>query len=354
MELLSQVATGAMLSPSQQQQLEAWELKDHPRAAAFGITPANVSQGVQQRSLLLAQIYPAVKQLWQDLGIKTPCLELLWHLWLPLAQQLASERQQLSRPLVQGILGGQGSGKTTLCKVLVLILDCLGYPTLSLSLDDLYKTYAERQQLQQQDPRLIWRGPPGTHDIDLGIQTLDQLRNPDSGPILVPRFDKSAYGGGGDRTQPEQVEGIEIILFEGWFVGLRPIDPALFSESSRPLTSIKDHAFAQENNRRLQAYLSLWNRLDRLIVLQPQDYRLSQVWRQEAEQQVITAGKSGMSDAEINQFVEFFWQALPPDLFLLPLIQDSCWVDLVVEINQAHLPRVIYRPGNDPAGALEI
>ncbi len=345
MELLSQVVTGAMLPPGQQQHLENWELRDHAKAAAFGITPANVEQVVQQRSQLLAQTYPAVEQRWQDLGIKTPCLALLWYLWLPLAQQLVSERQQLSRPLVQGILGGQGTGKTTLCTVLVIILDCLGYPALSLSLDDLYKSYAERQKLQQQDPHLIWRGPPGTHDVDLGLQTLDQLRNPDtSGPIPIPRFDKSAYGGTGDRAEPEWFEGIEIILFEGWFVGLRPIDPARFSQASVSL--FEDWAFAQENNRRLQAYLSLWERLDRLIVLYSQDYRLSQAWRQQAEQQAIAAGKSGMSDAEIGRFVEFFWQALPPDLFMPPLIQDSRWVDLVIEINPAHLPSAIYQPGN--------
>jgi D-glycerate 3-kinase len=103
-------------------------------------------------------------------------LETLWNLWLPLAMQLSTEKQSLNRPLIQGILGGQGTGKTTLCQVLRLILGKLGYSTVSLSLDDLYKTYADRQQLQKADPRLIWRGPPGTHDIDLGISVLDKLR----------------------------------------------------------------------------------------------------------------------------------------------------------------------------------
>jgi len=37
----------------------------------------------------------------------------------------------------QGILGGQGTGKTTLAAMLSLILGQLGYHTLSLSLDDL-------------------------------------------------------------------------------------------------------------------------------------------------------------------------------------------------------------------------
>ncbi|MHC5720383.1 MAG: glycerate kinase, partial [Nostoc sp.] len=130
--------------------------------------------------------------------------------------------------LIQGIFGGQGTGKTTMCKILSLILDQLGYRTLSLSLDDLYKTYSDRLLLTQQDPRLIWRGPPGTHDVDLGLKVLDQIRQSQS-PVMVPCFDKSAYRGAGDRTTPEMVTGVDIVLFEGWFVGVRPIVPEAFN-----------------------------------------------------------------------------------------------------------------------------
>ena len=63
--------------------------------------------------------------------------------------QLATEKQSLNQTLIQGILGVQGTGKTTLCQVLTLILGKLGYSTVSLSLDDLYKTYVDRQNLQK-------------------------------------------------------------------------------------------------------------------------------------------------------------------------------------------------------------
>ena len=55
-------------------------------------------------------------------------LETVWNLWLPLAMQLASYRQQLGRPLIQGILGGQGTGKTTMSVILTLILSQSGIP----------------------------------------------------------------------------------------------------------------------------------------------------------------------------------------------------------------------------------
>jgi D-glycerate 3-kinase len=254
----------------------------------------------------------------------------------------------VGRPLIQGILGGQGTGKTTLAAVLRLILTHIGYRTLSLSLDDLYKTYAERQQLQKQDPRLIWRGPPGTHDVELGKELLDQLRQPNQQHrILVPRFDKSAWGGAGDRTTPERVEDIDIVLFEGWFVGVRPIDPAVFdAPMPAPIETLADRMFARDMNELLKEYLPLWERLDQLMLLYPTNYRLSQQWRRQAEQQMIATGKSGMTDAQVDEFVEYFWKSLHPELFITPLTKNLRWVDLVIEITPDHTASAIYRPSD--------
>lgn len=244
-------------------------------------------------------------------------------------------------------MGGQGTGKTTLAKILSLILGHLGYRTLSLSLDDLYKTYSDRLALQQQDPRFIWRGPPGTHDIQLGLQVLDRLRQSDpNSPIEIPRFDKSAWHGAGDRGTPEIVNGADIVLFEGWFVGVRPIDPSNFDRPPLPINTFEDRKFAIDMNTRLQEYLPLWDKLDRLIILYPIDYRLSQQWRKDAEHQMIATGKTGMTDLQIEQFVEYFWKSLHPDLFIKPLIQDSQRVDLVIEINRDRSIGKIYRPTN--------
>lgn len=344
-DILKRLVAGAVLTSEQLQQLHAWELADQRRAAAFGISPANVQETIQNRIKLLIQMYPVIQQVWQG----WPVLDLLWTLWLPLAQHLVSQRQRQNRPLVQGILGGQGSGKTTLCAVLLVILNHLGYPAVSLSLDDLYKTHAARQLLQYQDPRFRWRGPPGTHDVELGAQTLEHLRHPNRHPVAIPRFDKSAYGGRGDRTQPQWVTGAEIVLFEGWFVGVRPVDPTVFAAAPPPIDTESDRAFALEANERLKAYLPLWEFLDQLMILWPQDYRLAQQWRQQAEQEAVAAGKSGMSSAEIAQFVNYFWQALHPELFIQPLLQDPQRVDLVVELDRSHWPIIIYQPGATPA-----
>ncbi|MGI0486701.1 glycerate kinase [Pantanalinema rosaneae CENA516] len=323
------------------QQLAAQVLSDRDRASALGIHAENVIEQVRQRAELLQAVYPAFSEFSRRLGGQPEdYLDTLWNLWLPLGLDLATQRQRVQRPLVQGILGGQGTGKTTLGAVLTLILQQLGYTTLSLSLDDLYKTYRDRQQLQLQEPRLIWRGPPGTHDVELGIQVLDQLRQPVPGqPILIPRFDKSLHQGAGDRIAPEAVRDVDIILFEGWFVRVRPIAPELFETAPPPIMTEDDRAFARDMNINLHAYLPLWERLDRFMVLLPIDYRLSKQWRQQAEQQMIASGRSGMTEAEIDAFVDYFWRALHPELFIPPLLQQA---DLVIEVQPDHSPSAVY------------
>lgn len=345
---LERLAWGKQLAPSEHCCLESGELADFRRAQAFGITTGNLRALLQERSRLFQAVYPVLCQSRPNLfGPGTPLpLHSLWSVWLPLARQIALEQQRRNRPLVQGILGVQGTGKTTLSQVLVLILGCLGFRALSLSLDDLYKTYAERKALQAHDPRLVWRGPPGTHDIALGIQVLDQLRQSSPGQqIVIPRFKKSAQGGAGDRAEPEFVQDIDIVLFEGWMVGVRPIESTHFAQAPPPIVSEADRCFARDMNAKLRDYLPLWERLDRLLILHPVDYRLSQQWRRQAEQQRVATAGTGMGDAEIDRFVEYFWRSLHPELFIRPLTQTRGKADLVIEVRPDHAPGAVYCPG---------
>lgn len=347
---LNQILANWLLEPSltleARQQLEERLLADPSRADAFRITSNTVSTRVDQQLQQLRQVYPTLDSFCrQTLHWQSCPLDLLWDFWLPLANQIAHWHQTAGHLLIQGILGGQGTGKTTLTRILSQILGQMGFQVCGLSIDDLYKTYAERSQLQQADPRFRWRGPPGTHDVQLGLSVLHQLRHASpQRPVAIPRFDKSAWGGAGDRSQPEVVTGADIVLFEGWFVGVRPIDPAAFDTAPAPIETEDDRTFARDINTRLHDYLPLWDQLDRLILLYPTDYRLSQQWRQQAEQQMMASGKSGMSDREIIEFVQYFWRSLHPDLFIEPLRHDPDHVDLVIEINAHHYPDRVYCP----------
>ncbi|WP_202950663.1 zeta toxin family protein [Pseudanabaena sp. PCC 6802] len=354
------------LTQAQYEFLESQLLKDLPEvkafAAAFGITQQNVTEYVRRHLELLPDVYTSLIQAHPAFSRdRDRTLNTLWDLWLPLATRLADRQKARSRPFVQGILGGQGAGKTTLAIALKILLARMGLSCIGISLDDLYKTHAEREELQRQDPRLIWRGPPGTHDIDLGIQVLDRLRQglgqaqgavptttptpeDQQPPIFIPRFDKSKYGGDGDRAEPEAITGADIILFEGWFTGVQPVDPAIFATAPEPIITEADRQFAISTNERLKAYLPLWQRLDSLMLLYPSDYRYSKLWRLQAEHETIAKGGDGMSDEDVEKFVEYFWRALHPELFITPLMRSPDLCDLVVEINIEHQPERIYAP----------
>jgi len=342
----------------------AWE-HSHPDAAAFGLTADAGTERLVDRWQHFQALSPTVLALCRDrfdLHDTDAVLLTLWRFWLPLALELIAEQQQLSRPVVQGVLGGQGTGKTTLGIVLSELLSELGvrmaslqenrsasrrdYRCVSFSLDDLYKSYVERQRLRESDPRLRWRGPPGTHDVDIGLELLDNLRQANRRkPAIVPRFDKSLWGGAGDKTQPEIIDAVDVVLFEGWFVGVRPVtDDRIFENAPDPICTEEDRAFARDCNERLLDYVPLWHRLDRLLILQPNDYRFSLLWRTEAEHKAIAQGKAGLSDAELADFVNYFWKALHPDLFITPLTRNPLLTNLVVEIQADRRIGRIYRP----------
>lgn len=327
------------------QQLQSRLLSTAWQVRAFELTQATITSVVEQRIQQLQKLYPILTQFCQtQLGWPTCPIAQLWDLWLPLAEQLVLWQQVLPHPLIQGILGVQGTGKTTLTRILAEILRQMGLQVGYLSLDDLYKTYAERQQLQRFDPRFCWRGPPGTHDLKLGLTVLSQLRQGQF-PVAVPRFDKSAYGGAGERTQPEWLTEAEIVLFEGWFVGVRPIAPQAFETAPWPIQTAADRAFAREMNQRLQDYIPLWGQIDRLLVLYPHDYRLSQQWRGQAEQQMRReTGRGGMTAEAVDQFVEYFWRALHPEIYVKPMLEAADQVDLVIRVAANHSPEAIYQP----------
>ena len=342
--LLAASCANGSVNAAKQSELVRCELTEPLRAHAFGIDAQNVKAAIAQRAELFNRYLRDDRLSLFPLYNRDPslCLRTLWRFWLPLAINLATLRRRSQQPVIQGILGGQGTGKTTLAQALGLLLGELGLPTIALSLDDLYKTHAEREQLKAADPRFVRRGPPGTHDITLGLEVLDRVKGRQF-PVSVPRFEKSLHGGDGDRIAPLEVGRAEILLFEGWFVGVQPVETAQLNQAPAPILTEADRQFARDCNAKLSDYLPLWERCDRLAVLNPVDYRLSQRWRMQAEQEAIAQGKAGMSDTEIAAFVEYFWKALHPDLFIAPLVDRA---HLVVCIEADHSVGNIYgKPG---------
>lgn len=133
----------------------------------------------------------------------------LWNRYLPLSQVLITWTKA-RRPIV-GIAGIPGTGKTCFASILSTICNELETPTAVVSLDDFYLTPEERKSRGYR-----WRAVPGTHDLDLLNQFLEQAKS-ESSSLLLPRYDTRAE----ERSSPLRVDVAKLVLLEGWFVGAR-------------------------------------------------------------------------------------------------------------------------------------
>lgn len=349
--ILTAITQGDALGPSQETWLIDVTREDHLRTAALGMTEATLRGQLHQQVEFLATHYQSFEQFCHDqLGLRQHLLWNLWQVWLPLALGLRQKQQQKGAPFIQGIVGLQGTGKTTLTAILTWLMAQWGYNCVSLSLDDLYLSHAQRLRLREENPRLRWRGPPGTHDVTLGRSFIQRFQalGTDPQPLWVPRFDKSLQGGSGDRTAPEAVmPPVDILLFEGWFVGILPRQDWPAPEALPSLLQDPEaYKFGMQCNQQLSAYLPLWEQLDQLLILYLADFTVSRVWRQEAEEKLRDHYHGGMDVAEIDRFVTYFWQALHPDLFLKPLISEPGSAQMVIEIQNDRRFGRIFPPGS--------
>jgi len=91
-----------------------------------------------------------------------------------------------------GISAPQGCGKSTLVEQLEQLFAWLGTTAASVSIDDFYLTNAEQTALAAANPDnrlLALRGNAGSHDLQLGRETLQQLKacTAPGSTVAVPR-----------------------------------------------------------------------------------------------------------------------------------------------------------------------
>jgi D-glycerate 3-kinase len=208
------------------------------------------------------------------------------------------------RPVLIGVAGAQGSGKTTACQ----LLEAANRPRYAnFSIDDVYLDTGQRAELAARThPLFVTRGPPGTHDIALARETIAALMRatPDS-ETPIPRFDKIA-----DKMKPRGDWPMfksrpEAILIDAWCLGALPVEP------SPPLNAVEEEdtngRWREIQNEFLRTSYAEWfAEFDAIVYLQAPSWDIVRRWR--GQQEVTLRGRplTAAEEAWIDRFIQHY------------------------------------------------
>ena len=260
----------------------------------------------------------------------------IYHLYLPIyyfvRSQVRTASQGNSGALAVGLSAPQGCGKTTLVNLLVDLFEADGLACAAVSIDDFYLPGAEQERRASEhpaNPLLQVRGNAGTHDLPLGTQVLTRLKRRKPGraaaadePLHIPRYDKAARGGRGDRAPRDSwvvaPEAVDVVLLEGWMAGFSSLPAARITGDA----ALSAHHGLVEVNARLKDYEEWHALMDAWVVLAVDNVACVYEWRLQAERAMAAAGRPGMSDAQVADFVARYmpaYEAFRPALYAAAL-----------------------------------
>lgn len=283
---------------------------------------------------------PLVEAWAVDESIPRPSDALIADFYYPMARWLADH--VIDRTIVVGLCGAQGTGKSSLAKLMKRLLEReFRLRTAVLSLDDLYLCRAARVRLaENQHPLLVTRGVPGTHDVQLGLDVIGSLRRDDS--VALPRFDKATDDPLPKFRWPIWNGRCDVVLFEGWCVGARPQRSSQLSEPVNGLERLEDSTgeWRWYVNRQLGGhYQQLFAELDLLVLLRPPNFEHVLAWREQQEAALRSRENApgAMAPTAVRRFVmhferltRFIWAEMPSR------------ADAVIDLCPDHVPTDVH------------
>lgn len=235
--------------------------------------------------------------------------------YLPLLEKIC-RLQRSDGPLLVGINGAQGTGKSTLAEFLQIAAGkILGWRAAAISIDDFYLTRAERQKLGRDvHPLFATRGVPGTHDTAMLTKYLNRLGELAEGDtLLLPKFDKANDDRAPTSCWTSVAGPVDLILLEGWFVGSEAQAPDALRIPVNALERVEDPTAiwrTTANEYLATTYQAIFTRLDALVFLLAPSFDAIQRWRFEQEKKLSEASAESataiMNEDQLRRFMQFY------------------------------------------------
>ena len=259
---------------------------------------------------------------------------------IPVSFWIANKSNKKS-PLIIGLAGGQGTGKTTIASILSLILKkYFKLKVFKISIDDFYKTRDERKVLSTtKHPLLMIRGVPGTHDCKYINNFFKKVKIKKFNKLRLPRFDKSKDERCHKKLWYKINSRPDVIILEGWCVGAKAQKNSKISKPINSLEKIKDPDLVWRKyvNTQLKIhYKNLFKQLNEIIYLKANNFRELQKWRIKQEKVLWLKSKNKknlriMSRADIINFMQTY-QRITQNMF-----KDAPkYASIVMKLNSNH------------------
>ncbi|MCW8885632.1 MAG: hypothetical protein OQK12_10325, partial [Motiliproteus sp.] len=290
-----------------------------------------------------AEFSSTLKSLKIDIGL----VEMLEAIYVPLGAWIYEKKQQKRGPLIIGINGAQGAGKSTLFTLLeVTLAEGFGQRVVGFSLDDIYKTRADRLKMAEQvHPLFVTRGVPGTHDVELGLNLLHELRSARPDKITkIPVFDKSIDDRCPESVWQEWIGTADIVILDGWCLGAQPQSDESLQQPINTLEEQEDPdgRWREYVNEELKGnYSRLFNMMDLLLMLKVPSMESVFEWRTLQEKKLAeridhSDSNSGeplriMGESEIRHFIMHYERLTREMLERMPEKADA-----TLHLNENH------------------
>lgn len=280
-----------------------------------------------------------IKEIAENEGLPNNYVEDATNYFIPLVNFIADKLMQSNIPLVIGISGAQGTGKTTLSYLLSRLLAKREFNIVAFSLDDFYLTKNERNFLASQvHPLFTTRGVPGTHDTDMLLTKLEELFNKtEDRAVEIPRFNK-ATDERAPKTDWSRVDGsVDAIIMEGWFVGATPVDEKMLKDPINELEKLEDVTGKWRNfaNKQLsESYQTIFTQIELLVLLKAPSFNHVYEWRKLQEEKLrkrTAKANALMDDDQLIRFIQHYERLTRHCLKILPERAD-----IVFSLNPDH------------------
>ena len=253
-----------------------------------------------------------------------------WSLTFPFFTLLENLVYSINNPIIIGLSGLPGSGKSTLGFWIDNVARELSLDIKVISLDDFYLPGQEMDIAMRGNPWNVPRGFPGSHSLDLLHHSLDTFLK--TGALSSPTFDKSLRDGKGDRSGWVKTK-TKVLVLEGWFVGCVPVSD-LFKIDNLAEDKFNLSLSQQEKDYRtliqesLLEYTKIWNKFYKIWHLKSSDFDNTILWKSQQENEMIKLKGSGLKGDSLSDFIRMIQASIPQES--LSFINS----DTTVEINQ--------------------